>query len=121
MLVRVTNDDRAKLALISHAQDFCIEGNDRCQLRDVSAIDRTVASQLGQGEIVRVKREKPQASEPSREELGQSFRVSSAAATARCFGACGLAPVAVVDGDVVGRITTDILEDRLRKVLGHAG
>jgi bidirectional [NiFe] hydrogenase diaphorase subunit len=41
--------------------------------------------------------------------------------TARCFGACGLAPVVVVDGDVVGRITTDVLEQRLRKVLGHAG
>jgi bidirectional [NiFe] hydrogenase diaphorase subunit len=41
--------------------------------------------------------------------------------TARCFGACGLAPVVVVDGDVVGRITTGVLEDRLRKVLGHAG
>jgi len=27
----------------------------------------------------------------------------------------------VVDGDVVGRITTDVLEQRLRKVLGHAG
>jgi bidirectional [NiFe] hydrogenase diaphorase subunit len=41
--------------------------------------------------------------------------------TARCFGACGLAPVAVVDGDVIGRITTDVLGERLRKVTGHAG
>jgi len=41
--------------------------------------------------------------------------------TARCFGACGLAPVVVMDGDVVGRITTEVLEERLRKVTGHAG
>ena len=41
--------------------------------------------------------------------------------TARCFGACGLAPVVVVDGDVIGRITTGLLDERLRKVTGHAG
>lgn len=41
--------------------------------------------------------------------------------TARCFGACGLAPVVVVDGDVVGRITPEILEQRLQKVLDHVG
>jgi len=38
--------------------------------------------------------------------------------TARCFGACGLAPVVVVDGDVIGRITTAGLEKRLREVIG---
>jgi NADH:ubiquinone oxidoreductase subunit E len=32
-----------------------------------------------------------------------------------------LAPVVVMDGDVVGRITTEVLEERLRKVTGHAG
>lgn len=37
--------------------------------------------------------------------------------TARCFGACGLAPVVVVDGDVIGRITTAALERRLREVV----
>jgi bidirectional [NiFe] hydrogenase diaphorase subunit len=45
--------------------------------------------------------------------------------TARCFGACGLAPVVVLDGDVIGRITPGILEQRLRKVCQkvteHAG
>ena len=40
--------------------------------------------------------------------------------TARCFGACGLAPVVVVDGEVAGRITGDSLEKRLREVTGHA-
>jgi len=39
--------------------------------------------------------------------------------TARCFGACGLAPVAVVDGDVVGRINRDVLTKRLREVAEH--
>ncbi|HEV8041468.1 MAG TPA: NAD(P)H-dependent oxidoreductase subunit E [Bryobacteraceae bacterium] len=41
--------------------------------------------------------------------------------TARCFGACGLAPVVVLDGDVIGRITPEILEGRLKKVMDHAG
>jgi bidirectional [NiFe] hydrogenase diaphorase subunit len=39
--------------------------------------------------------------------------------TARCFGACGLAPVVVVDGDVVGRINRDVLTKRLREVAEH--
>ncbi len=33
--------------------------------------------------------------------------------TARCFGTCGLAPVAVIDGEVVGRLTTALLDRRL--------
>jgi bidirectional [NiFe] hydrogenase diaphorase subunit len=41
--------------------------------------------------------------------------------TARCFGACGLAPVVVVDGDVIARVTGEALGQRLRKVTGHAG
>ena len=35
--------------------------------------------------------------------------------TARCFGACGLAPVVVLDGDVVGRVTPEILQQRLKE------
>jgi len=35
--------------------------------------------------------------------------------TARCFGACGLAPVVVLDGDVVGRVTPDLLQQRLKE------
>jgi len=35
--------------------------------------------------------------------------------TARCFGACGLAPVVVLDGDVVGRITPETLSKRLEE------
>jgi len=34
--------------------------------------------------------------------------------TARCFGACGLAPVAVVDGQMESRLTPDNLQDRLK-------
>ena len=37
--------------------------------------------------------------------------------TARCFGACGLAPVVVVDGDVVGRVTPDLVEQRIREAV----
>jgi bidirectional [NiFe] hydrogenase diaphorase subunit len=37
--------------------------------------------------------------------------------TARCVGSCGLGPVAVVDGEVVGKLTSDVLLDRLQEVL----
>jgi bidirectional [NiFe] hydrogenase diaphorase subunit len=40
--------------------------------------------------------------------------------TARCFGACGLAPVVVVDNDVIGRMTPDLLQQRLREVTSRA-
>lgn len=41
-------------------------------------------------------------------------------ATARCLGSCGLAPVLVVDGEVLGRETPESLLDKLRERLGHA-
>jgi len=40
--------------------------------------------------------------------------------TARCFGACGLAPVVVIDSDVVGRLTPDLLQQKLRGVTSRA-
>ena len=33
--------------------------------------------------------------------------------TARCFGACGLAPVAVIDGAIVARLSPQALEERI--------
>ncbi len=33
--------------------------------------------------------------------------------TARCLGSCGLAPVAVFDGEVLGKLTTDAVASRL--------
>jgi bidirectional [NiFe] hydrogenase diaphorase subunit len=36
--------------------------------------------------------------------------------TARCLGTCGLAPVAVLDGEVAGRLQPDELLERLRQV-----
>ena len=46
--------------------------------------------------------------------------------TARCFGACGLAPVAVMDGEMESRLTPEKLQARLKAVtaegnLVHAG
>ncbi len=41
--------------------------------------------------------------------------------TARCFGACGLAPVVVVDSDVIGRLTPALLQRRIREATGRAG
>jgi bidirectional [NiFe] hydrogenase diaphorase subunit len=38
--------------------------------------------------------------------------------TARCLGACGLAPVAVLDGQVVGRLEPPHLLERLRALAG---
>jgi len=40
--------------------------------------------------------------------------------TARCFGACGLAPVVVVDSDVVGRMTPDLLQHKLKEATSRA-
>jgi bidirectional [NiFe] hydrogenase diaphorase subunit len=39
--------------------------------------------------------------------------------TARCLGTCGLAPAAVLDGQVVGRLTPGAALDRLRSLLDH--
>jgi bidirectional [NiFe] hydrogenase diaphorase subunit len=39
--------------------------------------------------------------------------------TARCFGTCGLAPVAVIDGEMVGRLTSTLLEQRLQRLVRH--
>jgi bidirectional [NiFe] hydrogenase diaphorase subunit len=36
--------------------------------------------------------------------------------TARCVGACGLAPVAVIDGEFVGKLTPEALIGKLEKV-----
>jgi bidirectional [NiFe] hydrogenase diaphorase subunit len=36
--------------------------------------------------------------------------------TARCFGTCGLAPVAVIDGETVGRLTNDLLDGRIDRL-----
>jgi bidirectional [NiFe] hydrogenase diaphorase subunit len=37
--------------------------------------------------------------------------------TARCFGACGLAPVVVMDGETAGRLNAAELQHRLDKVV----
>jgi bidirectional [NiFe] hydrogenase diaphorase subunit len=39
--------------------------------------------------------------------------------TARCLGSCGLAPVAVVDGQVIGKLVPAELLGRLRSVVDH--
>lgn len=41
--------------------------------------------------------------------------------TARCVGSCGLAPVAVLDGQVVGTVEASNLLERLRSLTGHDG
>ena len=41
-------------------------------------------------------------------------------ATARCLGSCGLAPVLVVDGEVLGRETPESTMDRIRELV-HKG
>lgn len=40
--------------------------------------------------------------------------------TARCFGACGLAPVAVIDGAIAAHLNPIMLEERLKEVTHHA-
>jgi bidirectional [NiFe] hydrogenase diaphorase subunit len=39
--------------------------------------------------------------------------------TARCFGTCGLAPVAVIDGETMGRMTNETLDQRLDQLAGR--
>jgi bidirectional [NiFe] hydrogenase diaphorase subunit len=39
--------------------------------------------------------------------------------TARCIGSCGLAPAAVLDGDVIGRVATDELVDKIEGAIGN--
>lgn len=38
-------------------------------------------------------------------------------ASARCVGACGLAPVVVIDNEVFGNLTPEMLIDRLKEVI----
>ena len=37
--------------------------------------------------------------------------------SARCVGACGLAPVAVIDDETVGNLTAELLVERLKEVI----
>ncbi|HUP05246.1 MAG TPA: bidirectional hydrogenase complex protein HoxE [Bryobacteraceae bacterium] len=39
--------------------------------------------------------------------------------TARCLGSCGLAPVAVVDGAVLGKVSPEATVARIEKGIGH--
>lgn len=39
--------------------------------------------------------------------------------TARCFGSCGLAPAAVMDGEVMGKLTPDDVLGRVRQWRTH--
>jgi bidirectional [NiFe] hydrogenase diaphorase subunit len=39
--------------------------------------------------------------------------------TARCLGACGLAPAVVFDGEVAGKLEADDVKFRIRRWLGH--
>jgi bidirectional [NiFe] hydrogenase diaphorase subunit len=38
---------------------------------------------------------------------------------ARCVGACGLAPVMILDGEVVGRLSVDAMKQRIREWMNH--
>jgi bidirectional [NiFe] hydrogenase diaphorase subunit len=38
---------------------------------------------------------------------------------ARCVGACGLAPVMILDGEVVGRLSPDQMKERIREWMSH--
>ena len=40
--------------------------------------------------------------------------------TARCIGACGIAPTVVYDGNVAGRLTPDLAIEKLKGYLTHA-
>jgi len=73
-----------------------------CHIKGAERLLKTIAEQHGV---------KPGETTPDRE---------LSLLTARCFGTCGLAPVAVIDGAVAGSLTPDSLEERLAEVAGHA-
>ena len=75
MRVRIPNDDRPKLALISNAEDVHLEGNSFCQLRDIFAIDRTIARKFGECQVMGVEGEEFQALKATREQLDQALCV----------------------------------------------
>jgi bidirectional [NiFe] hydrogenase diaphorase subunit len=39
--------------------------------------------------------------------------------TARCLGSCGLAPAAVIDGEVMGKVSSEDLLNRVARVVGQ--
>jgi bidirectional [NiFe] hydrogenase diaphorase subunit len=39
--------------------------------------------------------------------------------TARCVGACGLAPAVVLDGNVIGKLGTEQLIDRIEQEIAE--
>ncbi|MCU0962103.1 MAG: NAD(P)H-dependent oxidoreductase subunit E [Pirellulaceae bacterium] len=54
-------------------------------------------------------------------ELGQTTPdLELSAIGARCIGACGLAPAAVVDGEVLGKLTVERLIAKIEEVKRHA-
>lgn len=38
---------------------------------------------------------------------------------ARCVGSCGLAPAVVFDGEVAGKLTTDMVSERIKRLTQH--
>jgi hypothetical protein len=70
----VADDDRTKFTVITRAEDLRLQRHRFRQLCDIVAIDGTVAGEFGQGEVMGVEREKPQAIESSREQFGQAVR-----------------------------------------------
>lgn len=53
-------------------------------------------------------------------EPGQTTRGNEVSLlTARCLGACGLAPAAVFDGEVMGKLTPEDVSERVRKWVSH--
>jgi hypothetical protein len=82
----IADDDRPQLPFIPRAQEGRIEGDGAGQAGDVLAVDRAVAGELREREVVRVQREEREPREPVRPERGQrsSYR-SGRLATVTCW------------------------------------
>jgi bidirectional [NiFe] hydrogenase diaphorase subunit len=39
--------------------------------------------------------------------------------TARCYGVCGVAPLVVIDDEVIGPVTAEMVQQKLREVAAH--
>ena len=80
----------------------------------ISICTGTACYVKGAGEVVDFLRSEYGLKEGQTTEDGQlTFMV------ARCVGACGLAPVMILDGEVVGKLSVEKMKDRIREWMNH--
>lgn len=80
----------------------------------ISLCTGTACYVKGSGEIVKFMREEYGLCEGDTTSDGNLTFMA-----ARCVGACGLAPVMILDGEVVGKLSVEGMKDRIREWMSH--